>query len=513
MEQKPKPNNNMSGQYYRKPNPNGRGKNYSRGYRPRQIDNAQTQIFTKINSGPNQPTHDPNQFYKQPLNLPQPTDIESTRTIPIVKQQQYLYQQNQQKPQPRPIQSQSTKQFPAVRQGQPMPPQPRRQQQTYLQNQNRRPPPNRPPVKGRTQPSRDAAPATLSNIMKAIIYIVSIIVISVFLSIYAIAVGNDVFALVKSDAQLEIIIPDYYTTADVARVLKDKGVINYPGIFRLYAKLRHYSDNYVGGTYTISPSMNYDQLVIQFKVKSNASREEISVVIREGWTVDKIIDYFVSLGMGTREKFIDVIQNYDFDFWFVKELTNLSPDRTYRLEGYLFPDTYFFYTDSNEESIIYRMLSNFNNKFPLSFKKLANDKGWPVDNIIILASMIQGEGKFAHEYGMISSVFWNRLTRRHPDLVFGLLQSDATTAYTFEASRTDRKVTPEDLKVVNPYNTYENVGLPPGPIGNPSFNAICFALEPDETDYFFFVSGQDGRTYFAETKAEHDENVRLYRGY
>ena len=504
----PKPNNNLYGQYYRRPAPKGRS--YSQvqtkkvpGKSPLP-DDAQTQVFTKV--GQNQGTpHDPNQYYRRPpIQIP-PPDNSATQQIPVVRQTRNP-----------PIDNAATRQIPVVRQGQggQRPPLQRKSTKVTNQQQNRRRPPNnRPPVRNQPHPisKNESAPATISNVMKAIIYVVAIVVISLFLSIYLIAVGNDVFALVKSNAQLEVTIPDYYTTADIAKILKDKGVINYPGIFQFYASLRKYKDEYVGGTYTISPSMSYDQLVFAFKIKSNAKREEVSVVIREGWTVDRIIDHFVSREMGTRDKFVDVIQNYPFDFWFVQDLTNLSPDRTYRLEGYLFPDTYFFYTDSTEETIIYRMLDNFNTKFSSIYREAAKATGYNVDDIIILASIIQAEGKFAADYGRISSVFWNRMRYPGRQDIWGVLGSDATTVY-FVNER-DRDIIREYNDRPHPYNTYKNPGLPPGPIGNPSLNAISFALEPDDTNYYFFVSGSDGRTYFAETYDEHNENIRNFRGY
>jgi len=155
------------------------------------------------------------------------------------------------------------------------------------------------------------------------------------------------------------------------------------------------------------------------------------------------------------------------------------------------------------------MLANFNTKFSSVYREAAKKSGYSVDDIIILASIIQGEGKYVADYGQISSVFYNRMHRSRPDVRNGYLQSDATILYTFADHR---EVYQEDLTIVSPYNTYENPGLPPGPIGNPSLNAISYALEPDNTNYFFFISGLDGKTYFAETAEEHELNKATYRG-
>lgn len=353
-------------------------------------------------------------------------------------------------------------------------------------------------------------PVMLSNVIKAIIYIVFILVISLIASINIINIANDVFAFVKSNMTMDISVSEYDDTESIADRLYDYGVIKYPEIFKIYAKLRSYSDKYISGTYTISPSMNYDQLIFEFK-GINVVREEISLTIREGWTVNEIINMFVSKGIGKREKFIDVIQNGDFDhYWFVKELVDLPASRPYRLEGYLFPDTYYFFTDSSEKDVIEKMLANFDEKFPEEYRRRAEELGYTTDQIITLASMIQAESRNINEYGKIASVFYNRL--KYPGAgTQGYLNCDAAIQYALPERETDDSKI--DTSIDSLYNTYKYKGLPPGPIGNPSLNAISFALEPDETNLFYFVSYSGGDTLFAESLEEHNKNIAIVRGY
>ena len=349
----------------------------------------------------------------------------------------------------------------------------------------------------------------ISNTVKAVIYIVCVLVISGCLSLFAIFVGNDAFAFVKDDTEITVTIPQGATLSDIAKILGDNDVIKYPSMFKMYVNLRKKgADEYLYGSFTVSPSMPYDTLIATFK-KSAQKRQEITITFTEGMTVDDMIDTFLENGIGTRERFIDVIQNYDFDYWFVDELDkmiaeNPNSGRKYRLEGYLFPDTYNFYTDSTEESAVNKLLANFDVKFDDTYRLAAADMGYTCDQVITLASMIQKEAKFISDYGATSSVFHNRLKT---NVTGKLLQSNATVQYTMPKEEVRLELTyNEILKYDNPYNTYLYAGLPVGPISNPSLNAIYWTLYPIKTDYYYFISDAQGYNLYARTSAEHEAN-------
>lgn len=365
----------------------------------------------------------------------------------------------------------------------------------------------KPPKKSYNEEGGEVVTGALTSVMKAVIYIVFVLVVSGFLSYFGISICNDVFAFIKSDDEKEIIIPEYATLGDIADILKENDIISYPSVFKLYAKLRRDSGEYLSGVYTVSPAMNYDMLLSDFKPKPKP-REEVSITIPEGFSVDQIIEIFVKKDMGTRERFIDVIENGDFSEynlnWFIDEIEkNKSPDRKYRLEGYLFPDTYYFYTDSSEYTIIYKLLRNFYNKFDESYKDRCAELNYTVDQIITLASMIQAEAKYASEYTLISSVFHNRLNDPNGPTQ-GRLESDPTVQYFLDEHKSI--LTQAETNIKHPYNTYIHKGLPPGPICNPSLNAIQYALYPSDTDYLFFVAKRDGYHRFAVTYDEHIMN-------
>ncbi len=351
--------------------------------------------------------------------------------------------------------------------------------------------------------------ATLLSIVKAITYIVFVIVIAGFLSYYTIFIANDMFAFVKSDELVTITVPENATIYDVSDVLADGGIIAYPEVFELYAKLNHDDGKFVAGDYEINGMMNYDELLMAFKERK--VRDRIWLTIPEGYSIDEMIDLFLENDMGgTREDWVAAVNNlelYAESFPFVKALIgNLDEDRTYALEGYLFPDTYEFYTDAKASQIVYKLLNRFNNVFRDDFYTRASELGYTVDEIMILASMIEKETRFYHEFEQVSSVFHNRL---HNAANYPYLESDATIQYAIRHDTGERKeeMTRDDWGYESAYNTYTNRGLPPGPIANPSYQAITCALYPEETNYYFFVSRKNGETIFSSTIDEHNAAV------
>ena len=370
----------------------------------------------------------------------------------------------------------------------------------------------------RTKPNKEKAPRkekeyasdeggnTVISIVKAVVYITFIFVISIFISYFTIIIGNDVFAFVKSDEAVEVVIPEYADVADVAEILYKSDVIKYPSIFKLYADVKDFEGEFVPGTYTVTPMMNYESLLDAFKKKQ--VRGTIELTIPEGYTTDEIIDLFVANGIGTKEGFVDVIQNYDFDYWFIDELeeNGMSEDRIYRLDGYLFPDTYQFYLESSEATVINKLLKRFSQIFNKDYREACEHLGYTVDEIITLASIIEKEAGSPAEFFKVSSVFHNRLNNpwNYPKL-----ESDATIVYAIQHDTGER----EEIKDTNyetPYNTYKYNGLPPGPISNPSASAMLAAVQPHETNYYFFIANK-GTTYFSETKAQHDAYIAQFR--
>lgn len=379
--------------------------------------------------------------------------------------------------------------------------------------------------------SEKGGSTAISSLVKAVIYIMTILVVSGFLSYFIITVGNDIFAFVKSDEEIQITIGEGTTIKQLGQILEDNGVIKDATIFKFYAKLRNKNPALVAGEYTVTPSMNYDQLIRVFAKKVSTKAETVIVVIPEGYTVKDIVETLVhKYKLSSEEELYDVIENHEFNYWFVKQLDqNIKPDRTYRLEGYLYPDTYYYYADASAVTIINKMLKNFDVKMKQTFKNctapgndyiekinnLCTQKNMTFDEIVILASMIQKEAYYDTEYGRISAVFNNRLTAKNHS-TNGKLESDATVYYFLKEMYDEipKDLTAEHLQIEHPYNTRLYKGLPPGPISNPTYLAINYALYPEsrKPKEYYFVSWPSGRNEFASTYAQHLENIKKVSG-
>lgn len=325
-----------------------------------------------------------------------------------------------------------------------------------------------------------------------------VIGISVALSLFIIISTNDIFAFVKDTTEKEIVISTTAEYKEVSKKLKEEGIIDLPWLFNLYIKSKGNEDRIVGGTYTLSASMGYRSLVTEIKRASKG--QIVKFTIPEGYEIRQIIDTLVNQGLGTKEKFQDVIDNYPFKHEF---LQSLELGKKNRLEGYLFPDTYEVYKYEGEVSIINRMLNNFKTKVidDAQIMEKCKNVDMSFQDVLILASIIEREGKDREELKYVSSVFHNRLNSRQ----YPKLQSCATIQYILE-ERVDR-ISAKEIAIDNPYNTYKYEGLPPGPISNPGIESLIAAVEPAKSNYYFFVAKSDGTHIFSTTYAQHKKAI------
>ena len=331
--------------------------------------------------------------------------------------------------------------------------------------------------------------------------------VSVLISVSSMFMANDVFALVGGEKdEITVVIPENADGKEVSSILAKNGLVRFPFLYRLYGNFRNWNDEYLTGEFTLNHAMGYDELRYMLSPKKGVRLQQ-KITIPEGFTTDEIIDLFVSEGIGTRDGFIEAIENGDFGYDFLENIPE-NEGRTYRLDGYLFPDTYFVYSDSSETEILTKLLSNFNRKFDENLRAEAKRRGYTVDEILCLASVIESEAYYRSDMTSISSVFHNRLENRG----FPYLQSDATVKYAKETAGNGENLTADDLDTIeSPYNTYKNKGLPPGAICSPGQEAIMAAIYPADTDYYYFVSARDKSTIFSRTYAEHLRAVASLR--
>lgn len=310
---------------------------------------------------------------------------------------------------------------------------------------------------------------------------------------------------IDSNNGIRIDVPFGSSTTTIANMLKEKGIIKYPYIFKLMSKLNGYDGTYQSGTHFVSTDLDYDKLM---KVLSGKPYS-VSVLLTEGMTLKQIEDKLLEKKLISKDKFEKVVNTDKFDYMFLKGL----PDRSNRLEGYLFPDTYEFGMGEGEKDIIKKMLDDFNKKFKPEYYDSAKKLGMTVDKIIILASIIEGEAAKDEERNKIAGVFYNRLNNK--DKALRKLQSCATIQYILKnegITREKNKIFDKDTKIVDPYNTYLNEGLPPGPICSPGIRSIEAALNPEKTDYLYFVAKGDGSGthQFSKTLKEHQAASKKY---
>lgn len=331
--------------------------------------------------------------------------------------------------------------------------------------------------------------------------------ISVCICAVIILVANDAFALISSEKTETVTIPEGAETETVSRILAEKGLIRFPAAYRLYAALRSFGENYLVGEFILDDSMGYDELRYALSPKRGV-RLQKKITIPEGLTTDEIIGIFVSSGIGTKEGFLEVIEhggNFGYDF--LSEIPE-DTERTRRLDGYLFPDTYFVYADSTETEIVTKLLGTFDQKFDKELRAAASERGFTVDEVLRLASIVEREAYYRSDMPTIASVFLNRLNNGR----FPHLDSDATVKYIKLISGDSSAPTAEDIdRLESPYNTYKIKGLPPGAICSPGYDAILAVLYPADTDYYYFVSAKDKSTVFSQTYAEHLRAVAALR--
>ena len=350
------------------------------------------------------------------------------------------------------------------------------------------------------EPERRPAPqrrrrnkrSPLSNSM---LYIVMVCAVSIVLAAVGWSLANDMLALNKDKVTATIVVDDENDFGSVVDQLKDNDIIKYKGLFRLFSALSGGSDKIAQGSYLVDTDMDY-RAILNSLGSGSSSRVEVSVTIQEGLTVRQIFELLEKEGVSTVEKLNDMAANHDYAFSFLEDIPLGDPNR---LEGYLFPDTYNFYMGEDPKYVINKMLVNFDSKVDDSMRQKIADKGYTIQELLTVASMIEKETD-GTDRTTIASVIYNRLNNPGAGTT-GHLNIDATIQYVLPEGEI---VSEEDYYTVeSPYNTYLNKGLPPGPIANPGLESIMAALNPESTNYYYYALGDDGVHHFFTSYSEH----------
>lgn len=305
------------------------------------------------------------------------------------------------------------------------------------------------------------------------------------------------FPFYSNCRKVVITIPRAADSFQIAEILSKKKVIRSKICFILLCKLLRWDKDLKAGRYEFSLPVN------MFEVLSKLKKGEIKthlVTIPEGLPKWEIANILSQKKIVEKEAFLKVVDNPQI---FAKEKISFSLPKD-SLEGYLYPDTYYFAEGEAPEKVVRKFLARFEEVvLPLYRKRSAEKDCWPLDKVIILASIVEKEAQISAEKPIIAAVFYNRLRKGMK------LRADPTVKYALGNFRS--RVTRNDLKISSPYNTYLHYGLPPGPICSPGRDSIYAVLYPAKVDYLYFVARGDGSHEFSQTYEQHLKAIYQYQ--
>lgn len=360
----------------------------------------------------------------------------------------------------------------------------------------------------------------LSHLLVTCVWLALIVFIGVTLANVLWVCASDVLAFGRESHSASVTIEDSDTIEDISRKLNEAGLVRYPNLFSLYAQFTGAREDIGSGTFALNTIYDYHALV-NFMSPYSSEREVVKVVIPEGYNCAQVFALLEEKGVckATDLEIYAATGELD-DYWFLEGVKRGS---RYCLEGFLFPDTYQFYVGDDPRRVLEKMLDDFDYRFT---DEMRNDlihlnqrvidwmeyEGYSdefiaenqigIQELVIIASLIEEETASVLESYTISSVIYNRLYRWGDTPSF--LCIDAAIIYALGEHK--EALTWADLEIDSPYNTYKHTGLTPGPITNPGLYSLNAALDPDDTDYYYYAMDPDtGTHHFTRNEYEHNE--------
>ncbi len=286
---------------------------------------------------------------------------------------------------------------------------------------------------------------------------------------------------------------------DIAQNLEKARLIKNDLYFNYYIWKTGSREKLQAGKYELRGSMTIPEIAQTLSI-GEVVPNEIRVTFPEGTSAKDMAEILKKKNL-PGEKFLDVA-NTGFGVKTAYDFLKNKPEKA-GLEGFLFPDTYIFQKDADAESIVSRMLQNFDEKLTKEMRSDIQENNRTIFEIVTMASILEKEVKTSEDMKIASGIFWKRIADGRP------LQSCATIAYVLGKEK--KQYSYEDTRTPSPYNTYINKGLPPGPIANPGMNSIRAAIYPTKTDYNYFLSDPaTGKTIYSKTVEEHEANKEKY---
>ncbi len=343
----------------------------------------------------------------------------------------------------------------------------------------------------------------------SLVWLCMVLLLAFTLASYLIGGANDFFAVGRSEGTTEIKIPDTLDADSLAELLYQRGAILKPDFFSLYSKVTIDDWTYFEpGVYQVNTNLDYEDLINTLQ-GGNETKEEVTVTFPEGLNALEIAQLLEDNDVCSAEDFLYALNNTDFTNYEEVAQIGDSSGKYYKLEGYLFPDTYTFYKGEEVETVIGKMLNNFHEKVSGTIMDLVGQSDMTLDQVVALASIIQGEAANEKDMYNVSAVLHNRLSYGAEQGIYRL-ECDSTTYYPYK----NAKALPETGALpYGDYDTYKIDGLPAGAICNPGLDALNAALKPstegDAPYYLYFCHADDGTAYYATNSSDHEYNKQL----
>ena len=305
---------------------------------------------------------------------------------------------------------------------------------------------------------------------------------------------------------IDVEIPEGAAVSEMGNILEDEGIIRSSSSFKMFVKARGVEGDLQAGVHSLSPSMSLGQVVTNLQEGAKVAGMS-KIAVAEGLTVDQIATVVEDSTNYTADEFMATIQDDAFLQQLVAEYPQLADSYNaegvrYVLEGYLFPATYEFKEEDGLQSLVRQMVAKTFEVVAAHQTEL-DQSGYSLQDILSLASLIEKEGGSGDDRKRIAGVFYNRLEKNMP------IQSDISVLYALGEHK--EVVTLADLEVDSPYNLYLNTGLPPGPMNNPSEEAIVAALEPEDNDYLYFYANiKTGEVFYT---ADYNQHIAWQKEY
>lgn len=337
------------------------------------------------------------------------------------------------------------------------------------------------------------------------VWISMILLVSIALTRYLMVGVDDLLAVSRGSGSAQVELEENCSVGDVADALKEQGVINNSFFFTMYCLVTGADDGFGQGSFTLDTNLDYEAIINYLQTTGNR-QDVVTITFPEGLSLLEVAQKLEENEVCTVEEVLEAANSGEYDNYdFINAIDN-EEDRYYKLEGYLFPDTYDFYKGEDPKIALGKMINNCQNRFSKETRDEIQEQGYTIDEVLTLASIVQAEATDEKDMRMVAGILINRLENGASRDIYRL-ECDSTTYYPY---RSKSQVPEEERDTFkSTYDTYTIEGLPPGPICNPGMDAIQAVLEPssESAGMYYFCHDADGNAYYASTWSQHEANL------